>query len=741
MSPAGTPGRLALRLRAWRLVPLAVALAAAGLLARRLPLRWPVTRTVDNDGDGITILIPERGTPDLLAETLAAALVAAARVDAPVQVVVVVNGAAEADYAGLRERWPTVEWQFHARALGYNGAVVAGLREARHAWTYLLNSDMRLDPDALVALLPYRLPHVFAVSSQIFFVDPRRRREETGWSDHHWNPDQPEVYERTPGPGRLARGTLYPGGGSSLCRTAPLRRYARGSRDYSPFYWEDADWGVRAWSEGWELLFCPASHAHHHHRGTVNRYHDAAEIERIIARNALLFDLRHAWSARRARQLIAHVAASDRRTRAELAGLGLAWRVFRSRLSTHRARLRGVDFAGLARHRYLRAPTPGPRRPRVLLVSPFAVFPPTHGGARRIAELTARLAGEMDFILLGDESSLYSEASDAWLEPFMAALLVEGRGDGAGASAHSLEARMQRHAWPHLRRELDRLVAIHDPDIVQVEFMELALLADMRQGRARWLLALHDVYLSGDADAQAADALQRTAMARFDALTVCSAEDAALVDHRRVVEVGNGAIDRRASYVPSPATPRLLFMGPFRYAQNLAGIREFIDTAWPDLRRRFPQLTLAILGGAESAALAGQDARFSQPGIELVSRFVDPAPWLAECSLTINPQGGIRGSSLKLIESLLAGRVCVSTRDGARGFGEAGLAGLVIAEDIAAMGPRIAAMLADDALRHRLERSADDLLDAHTWDAMAARQRALYTDLLAEARAGSGETR
>ncbi len=41
--------------------------------------------------------------------------------------IVVVNGAPEADYAELRARHPLVRWQFHAQALGYNGAIAAGL--------------------------------------------------------------------------------------------------------------------------------------------------------------------------------------------------------------------------------------------------------------------------------------------------------------------------------------------------------------------------------------------------------------------------------------------------------------------------------------------------------------------------------------------------------------------------------------------------------------------------------------
>src|SRR6185295_10772948 len=100
---------------------------------------------------------------------------------------------------------------------------------------------------------------------------------------------------------------------------------------------------------------------------------------------------------------------------------------------------------------------------------------------------------------------------------------------------------------------------------------------------------------------------------------------------------------------------------------------------WPALRARFPDLVLTILGGAESAQIAAAEPALKQPGVELVTEFVDPAPYLDQCTLTINPQRNIRGSSIKLIESLLAGRVCVSTADGARGFSDCGLEGLVLA--------------------------------------------------------------
>jgi GT2 family glycosyltransferase len=717
--------------RAWfllRFLPLYAAMSAADWLAPKLPKRWPQPRRERMPAAGVSVIVPERGTPDMLAITLDALAAACARLDEPVQVIVVVNGANPAAYNGLRTLHPDFEWQFHAAALGYDGAIAAGLVDARQPWTYLLNSDMRLAADALAELLPYRQPQVFAVTSQIFFEDANRRREETGWSDFQPHHDRPVVYERTPEAGTLARGNLYPGGGSSLCRTDLLRRYVADAHEYHPFYWEDADFGLRAWNEGWEVLFCPTSHAWHGHRATVNRFYQHMEIERVIARNAQWFDMRHAWTQVSPIEHIRRIAARAPEHWSEFAGAARAWRTFRLRLRAQRTRALGLRYERITQDSYYGPQPSRAERPRVLLVTPFALFPPAHGGARRIAELVTRLADKVDFILLSDERSLYSLASEPWLQRVRATHLIEGRGDRPTDAPMSLAERMQRHAWPSLRRELERLIALYDPDIVQVEFMELALLADQRAGRARWLLALHDVYLSGNGSA--GDAAQVAALQRFDAVSACSNEDIALLPNAGAHLIGNGAIDRRADATPSPqAPPRLLFMGPFRYAQNRDGILAFLDLAWPSLKQQFPDLRLTILGGAESKEIAASDPRLTQEGVDLISAFVDPAPYLAGCTLSINPQYDIRGSSIKLIESLLARRVCVSTAAGARGFAREGLQGLVAADDIAGMAAPIATLLADAALRHRLESADDEKLDTHTWDAVAQHQLELYRTL------------
>ena len=104
-----------------------------------------------------------------------------------------------------------------------------------------------------------------------------------------------------------------------------------------------------------------------------------------------------------------------------------------------------------------------------------------------------------------------------------------------------------------------------------------------------------------------------------------------------------------------------------------------------------------------------------------------------DCSPTARsrsiPLTGIRGSAIKLVETLAAGRVCVSTVDGARGFASDAPSGLVVAPSVAAMATPIVELLTDVGRRHRLEAPAP-ALDAYGWHHSVARQRELFVELL-----------
>ena len=268
------------------------------------------------------------------------------------------------------------------------------------------------------------------------------------------------------------------------------------------------------------------------------------------------------------------------------------------------------------------------------------------------------------------------------------------------------------------------------PDLVAVEHAELAEVVRLRTPDTRWILDLHDAYGPSDF-AGRADAARFAEMLRaYDALTVCSDEDGAMLAHPRVVCIPNGSAAASADYRPS-VSQRLLFIGPFRYGPNREGIVRFLRDAWPAIRTAVPAASLLILGGDEHAHWTAGEPQFDAEGVQVVGHRDDVPALLAQCALTINPLAQIRGSAIKLVESLAAGRACVTTVAGARGFATGAPPGLVIVPDVAAMADPIIDLLAHPERRHALEAPAPGALDRYAWEHSAARLSALHAELLA----------
>jgi len=213
---------------------------------------------------------------------------------------------------------------------------VRGLRSVRHDWTYLLNNDAVLDPGAIAPVLALRAPGVFAVGSQIFLKDPTRFREETNFTSFHFEDGLATVHDLIPVAGGK---TFYAGGGASLFRTSLLRRLARDSGCYAPFYWEDVEWGWRARKLGYECLFCADSVVHHRHRATVCRHYSESYVEEIVERNRVLFQLRNILNRDLTARALEAVARPGADAARHITSEPILWGIVRMRIWNHRRAL------------------------------------------------------------------------------------------------------------------------------------------------------------------------------------------------------------------------------------------------------------------------------------------------------------------------------------------------------------------------------------------------------------------
>jgi hypothetical protein len=643
-------------------------------------------------------------------------------------------------YDDLKLELPEVRFFHSDEPLGFSGAIRRGVREARHPGVYLLNSDMTLEPDALAHLLEWRRPNVFAIASQIFFTDPKRRREETGWCDLKIEDGRVVTFHADVQDQAVVRGHLFASGGAALYHRSLFRKITAGRDAYAPFYFEDVEWGVRAWRLGYEVLFCPRSMAFHRHRATVSKFYDAAEIERVVERNRMQCQLRNFADSAPRRELLQRVAHADPRTRRELTSLRNVADLARARLSYAAAPCADAPLAWTRQKFYPASQSDAPparaakSRRRVLVVSPFAVFPPSHGGAVRMSRLLHELRRDHEVLLLSDEPSLYGPSSHAYFEGLAAVHLVGGRRNDEGKRVD----RIRSHSHDTLASELDRIISSYDPDVVQVEYMELGALLERGKRGKPWVLCLHDVLLSKQ-DCTDEDRVELSLIEQHDAIVTCSPEDAALLARhqaaafgtaaRPVAIVPNGVVVEARSYVSSAGNRAVLFMGPFRYGPNFDGIRRFLERVYPELRRRVPTVELWLAGGHGATDIARRHDVFAKPGVTVLDYTDNPRKLLDRCAVTLNPLLEIRGSSIKLIESLAAGRVCVSTVDGARGFRDEGFRNLISVERIEDMLEPVTWLLRDEAARLALEPPQLDLVGPHDWAHSAARLSDVYRRL------------
>jgi hypothetical protein len=85
------------------------------------------------------------------------------------------------------------------------------------------------------------------------------------------------------------------------------------------------------------VLFCPASVAHHGQRSTIARHYSTEEIEAVVERNRLLFQLRNFTKASSVERIIEEISRSPRSVAEYFRHPMIIWRIVQGRLWNHAA--------------------------------------------------------------------------------------------------------------------------------------------------------------------------------------------------------------------------------------------------------------------------------------------------------------------------------------------------------------------------------------------------------------------
>ncbi len=614
-----------------------------------------------------TVVIPNWNGRDLLERYLPSVIQACAGHPGN-EIIVVDNGSPDCSAEFVRHNFPQVKLVALERNLGFGGGSNAGVGAARNDIVVLLNSDMRVELDFLAPLLAgFTDERVFAVSCQIRFTDPNKRREETGLTQGCWEEGSLRVGHRIDDAVRDAYPCFYGGGGS--CAFDRRKFLELGGFDplLAPFYLEDTDLGYQAWKRGWKVLYQPRSVVYHEHRGTIGKRYTEAQIDAVLKKNFILFVWKniHEW-----RRLASHfffmyagalisVVFGDSPRRASMAGL---WRAFWQLPGAVRSRWRARALAEVSDTEAFRRPLggyfrdrfgaidPNSQALRVLFVSPYTICPPVHGGGVFMYGTLRELAKRAEVHVIALLESPEQREANEELGAFCASVELQVRAGGhPGRSASVTPYAVREFADPDLEWLIHRQIYLHNIDVLQLEYTPLMQYA----GR----FVRYEVKHLPDCDS----------------VQVCTRENREFLAsylpraRGRIEEGLRAGIDvTRFDFRPDGREPgTMLFLGSFRHGPNATAIEWFIRHVLPRIVEERPDARLVVVGSDPPPPDLFDGAGHS---VELVGFVEDIGTELARRALFVCPILSGSGVRVKLLEAFAAGIPVVSTRVGAEGL-------------------------------------------------------------------------
>ncbi len=681
------------------------------------------------------------------------------------EIIVVDNGSTDGTAGRLAARHPEVIVETSREPLSFAAAVNRGIARARYRRVLLLNNDMAPGPGFLAALHAAfdAVPDLFCATAQIFFPEGKRR-EETGkavWRQKRARDEFP-VHCIDAAEGEDLTPVLYGSGGCSLYDTAKLRALGGMDEELQPAYVEDLDLGFRAWRLGWPSVFVAGARAVHHHRATTSRFFRPEELQTWVEINYLRFLLR---------------GVGDPRL------FGRLWREAVDRLNWHAAQEPKRPWAmfalraGCRAYRYLRALPPARmeeteilaagsgaiavfpgrardgRKPLVLVLSAYAPWPLSHGGAVRVYNLMRRAAAEFDQVLIAFCPKHEPPAAEL-LEICHEVILVEREGTHLRPMTERPEV-VEEHDETAFHAALRLALRRHSPAVVQMEFTQMGLYAEDCAGLPT-VLVEHDItldlYRQLLASREAWETreqwkrwgrFERELWKRVDCVVAMSPRDAAMVEGARRVEVLDNGVDleRFAPRIETPERRRLLFMGSFAHLPNLLGLEAFLREAWPRLREAGARLH--VISGANPGHyldLYKDRVRvdLDDPQIEWDAYVADPRPAYAPAEAVVAPLLASAGTNIKILEAMAMGKAVVCTPAAVHGLDvEAGVEAMIV-PTVAEMAGAVMQLFEDEAARAEMERAARQKAERrYGWDAIARRQAEMYRSLIRAAASGS----
>jgi GT2 family glycosyltransferase len=244
----------------------------------------------------VSIVIPNWNGRELLAEYFGSVVAAAeeyrARAKAEVELIVVDDASTDDGRKWLGENFSANEFVRLVELdenVGFLRAVNKGFETAKYDVVFLLNNDVKVEPDCIAPLVKhFEDENVFAVCCRADRINGGRLDGggkigtfERGFWRVFLN------YEALPSEANSNLISFFGSGGYTIYDRRKCNALAGFQDCLSPNYWEDVEICYRAWKRGWTVQYEPSSLVHHLGSASMSKV-DRGEMDIVTERNRLL---------------------------------------------------------------------------------------------------------------------------------------------------------------------------------------------------------------------------------------------------------------------------------------------------------------------------------------------------------------------------------------------------------------------------------------------------------------------
>lgn len=182
----------------------------------------------------------------------------------------------------LQKKYPKLTYLKHAKNVGFGRNLNSAVKKSKGDFVVILNNDIRPHKNYIKNTLHhFKDPKVLGVT---FAELGNENYARFFWKQGYLQFDK----------GRASKTHIsgWLNGGSSIIRKDYFLKLGGFDHVYEPFYFEDSDFGFRAWKSGYTLLWEPKAVVEHKHESTMSRF-PKKHLIYVKERNHLIFTKRN----------------------------------------------------------------------------------------------------------------------------------------------------------------------------------------------------------------------------------------------------------------------------------------------------------------------------------------------------------------------------------------------------------------------------------------------------------------